>query len=108
MSAINGVKKTDAYLITHDHAFGKTVGVKTFPYNEDEKLRGLRAAVVWDNRAIIEVFIHSARRIEGLKGEMYKLEMALIDAKRPKPTRWQMCKARWTGRLHRALAWFCD
>lgn len=106
LSAVNGVKKTDAYLVCHNLSFAKNVGTKTLVYTEDERLLGFRAPVVWDNCALTDVFIHSARRIEGLKNEVLRLEAALIEVKRPKPTRFQIEKARWTGRVRRALKWF--
>lgn len=106
LAACNGAKKTEAYLVCHNHSMSRAVGVKTLVYTEDDKLLGFRAPVVWDNCALTEVFIHAARRIDALKNENMRLEAALVEARRPKPTRWQILKAKTRGKTRRALLWF--
>jgi hypothetical protein len=82
-AALDGALNVDrARIVTHNLSFGRTLmrGVKgperTLSYNRTENLRGLNVPVIWDNCALIDLFIRSARRIEGLKTEIEELKRA--------------------------------
>jgi hypothetical protein len=82
-AALHGAHSVEqAKLVVHATVMSKTLmrefkgHDRTVLYARTERLRGLNLPVVWDNCALIDLFIRSARRIEGLKTEIEELKRA--------------------------------
>jgi hypothetical protein len=81
VTALHGVHSAErARLVVHATVMSKTL-VREFKgqnrmilYSRTDHLRGLNVPVVWDNCALTDLFIRSARRIEALKAENDWLE----------------------------------
>jgi hypothetical protein len=84
VAAVNGVKKAEAHLVIHNPSFARNVGTKSLVYSETEKLIGFHGPVVWDNCALIDLFLHTMHRIEYLKEECKKAERERDIALTPK------------------------
>jgi hypothetical protein len=82
-AALHGVHSVErAKLVVHATVMSKTLmrefkgKDRTILYARTDRLRGLNVPVVWDNCALTDLFIRSARRIEGLKDEIAELKRA--------------------------------